>query len=146
MREINRIVVHCTATPPFTPVENIQKYWQDNLGWKIPGYHYIIPMSGMVINLADISEVVNGAKGYNEDSIHIAYVGGINVYGRSADTRNSNQRESMFRLIRKLRIKFDFIPVIGHCDLPDVKKSCPNFNTLKWYMEEVEKEMKQKLK
>lgn len=146
MRKINRIVVHCTGTPPFTPVENIQQYWRDTLGWKRPGYHYIIPMSGELVKLAELDTITNGAKGYNEDSIHIAYVGGINVHNKNADTRNAAQREAMFKLIRDLRIKLDFIPVLGHCDLPGVKKYCPNFHTTKWYMEEVEKEMKQRIK
>lgn len=146
MRKINRIVVHCTGTPPFTPVQHIHTYWREKLGWKNTGYHYIITANGEVVQLADEASICNGAKGYNHDSIHIAYVGGISISKINSDTRTLSQKESMFNLVRTLRVKYDFIPVLGHCDLPNVKKSCPNFNTLKWYIDEVEKEMKQSLK
>ena len=73
MREIKRIVVNCTGTPPFTPVVNIQKYWREKLGWKNSGYHYIITSNGEVVQLADEKAICNGAEGFNHDSIHVAY-------------------------------------------------------------------------
>ncbi len=52
-RNIKYIVIHCTATDPQTKVEAIQNYWRNNLGWKSPGYHYIIQADGTVLQLAD---------------------------------------------------------------------------------------------
>ncbi len=139
MREIKRIVVHCTGTPPFTPIANIQQYWRDSLGWKNSGYHYIITSNGEVIQLADENQICNGAKGFNHDSIHVAYVGGQTVNKRYGDTRTAAQKTSMFSLLRSLRIKYDLVPVVGHRDLPNVRKECPCFDAGVWYIEELVK-------
>mgnify|MGYP000843468091 CR=1 FL=1 len=40
-RKITHIFVHCTATLPTATVESIQQGWR-SIGWKNPGYHYII--------------------------------------------------------------------------------------------------------
>lgn len=135
MRQVKRIVVHCTGTPPFTPIASIQKYWRDQLGWKKPGYHYIITINGEIVQLADEADICNGAKGYNNDSIHVAYVGGISVNKRYGDTRTIEQKESMFTLLRSLRYRYNLVPVVGHRDLPDVRKECPCFDVDVWYLE-----------
>jgi hypothetical protein len=41
MRNIKYIAVHCTATPQTTSIDSIKNYWKTNLGWKMPGYHFI---------------------------------------------------------------------------------------------------------
>lgn len=90
----------------------------------MPGYHILIDALGMCVQLADIDYVVNGAKGYNANSIHIGYIG---------------REPSNFQL-KALREEIDFwltkykdIPVIGHRDLPGVNKTCPNFDVQEWY-------------
>ncbi len=139
MREIKRIVVHCTGTPPFTPIASIQNYWKTQHGWKMPGYHYIITSNGEVVQLADEATVCNGAKGFNSDSIHVAYVGGVTVNKKNGDTRTAEQKSSMFSLLRSLRIKYDLVPIVGHRDLPNVRKECPCFEAGVWYIEELMK-------
>lgn len=39
MRKINKIIIHCTATPLTTSVESIRKYHL-SLGYKDIGYHF----------------------------------------------------------------------------------------------------------
>ena len=57
MRNINYIAIHCTATQPEASIASIQNYWKNNLGWKNPGYHYIIDRFGNVVNLLPIELV-----------------------------------------------------------------------------------------
>ena len=73
MREIKFLAVHCTATPQTTSVESIQKYWKTQLGWKMPGYHFIIKPNGEVIKLLSVDKVSNGVRGFNSVSINISY-------------------------------------------------------------------------
>lgn len=123
-RAINRIVIHCTATQPTTPIKNIADYWRIALKWKKPGYHFAIDLKGNIIQLAPLGEIVNGAKGFNKDSIHIAYIGGLNPLGKPADTRTILQNFSLKELVIELLKVFGKIDVCGHRDLsPDKNKN-----------------------
>lgn len=128
MRDIKYIAIHCTATPQNTKVESILNYWRNNLGWKNPGYHYIILPNGSYQNLLPIDQVANGVAGYNSVSIHISYIGGIDTNGRHLDNRTNEQKRALIRLIMDMKAKFPKAIVQGHRDFPNVKKACPSFN------------------
>ena len=131
MREIKYIVLHCTATPKNTTVQSIMNHWQNVLGWKSPGYHYIITPNGTEVQLADISKQTNGVKGYNKNSIHISYIGGL-----YDDDRTEDQKRTMAELVRKFRVIYPKAEILGHCDFPGVTKLCPNFNVKQWLQDE----------
>lgn len=133
MRNINYIAIHCTATQPETSIASIQNYWKNNLGWKNPGYHYIIDRFGNVINLLPIELVSNGVQGYNSQTINISYVGGIDKSGKPKDTRTEAQKQSILKLLKELRVKFPKAKIQGHRDFPNVKKACPSFDAKKEY-------------
>lgn len=132
MRTIKYIVIHCTATLRNAKIEDIQKYWREKLGWKSPGYHVIIDMFGNLTKLAEYSEITNGVQGHNKDSVHVAYIGGINKKGDAMDTRNSAQVFAMKRLISELKFKFPDAKIQGHRDFAGVKKDCPCFDVGAW--------------
>ena len=133
MRNINYIAIHCTATQPETSIASIQNYWKNNLGWKNPGYHYIIDRFGNVVNLLPIELVSNGVQGYNSQTINISYVGGIDKSGKPKDTRTEAQKQSILKLLKELRVKFPKAKIQGHRDFPNVKKACPSFDAKKEY-------------
>lgn len=62
MRTINYLVVHCTATQPTAKIEDIKNYWRKSLGWKSPGYHYIIKADGEIVPLLSIDKVIRGGR------------------------------------------------------------------------------------
>jgi N-acetylmuramoyl-L-alanine amidase len=132
MREIKYIVVHCTATPPETKVENIKRYWKEQLGWKNPGYHYIIKRSGEIVQLNAEENISNGVAGYNSNSIHISYIGGVDGNGKPFDNRTDAQLKAMFDKLVALSEKYPKAIILGHCDFPGVKKACPSFNVKSW--------------
>lgn len=132
MRQIKYIVLHCTATPQSTTIKSIQRYWQNFLGWKNPGYHFIIKPSGEVVELLPISKVANGVKGYNSAAIHISYIGGVDKYQKPLDNRTGNQIQSQITLLRALNCKFSAAEIKGHRDFPNVKKACPSFDVASW--------------
>ena len=133
MRNINYIAIHCTATQPEASIASIQNYWKNNLGWKNPGYHYIIDHFGNIVNLLPIELVSNGVQGYNSQTINISYVGGIDKSGKPKDTRTEAQKQSILKLLKELRIKFPKAKIQGHRDFPNVKKACPSFDAKKEY-------------
>ena len=133
MREINYLVVHCTATQPDAKIENIQNYWRKNLGWKSPGYHYIIKADGEIVPLLSIDRVSNGVAGYNSQIINISYIGGIDKSGKPKDTRTEEQKSSILKLLKDLKKRFPYAKIQGHRDFPKVSKACPSFDAKKEY-------------
>jgi N-acetylmuramoyl-L-alanine amidase len=128
MRNINFLAVHCTATAQTTSVSSIQNYWKNNLGWKNPGYHYIIKPDGEVVNLLPIDQVSNGVAGHNSVTVNISYIGGIDTKGAPKDTRTAAQKASMLKLLIELKKQFPKAIIQGHRDFPLVAKACPSFD------------------
>ena len=133
MREINYLVVHCTATQPDAKIESIQNYWRKNLGWKSPGYHYVIKADGEIVPLLSIDKVSNGVAGYNSQIINISYIGGIDKAGKPKDTRTEEQKYSILKLLKDLKKRFPSAKIQGHRDFPKVAKACPSFDAKKEY-------------
>lgn len=131
MRKINHIVIHCTATSQDISIKSICKYWNEILKWNSPGYHFIIEANGTLHNLLPIEKVANGVKGYNEHSIHISYIGGIDKNKKAIDNRTDDQKMVMRKIVNELKIKFPDAEILGHRDFPNVKKDCPCFDVKK---------------
>jgi len=134
IRQIDKVVVHCTATPQDTTVESILNYWKSK-GWRHPGYHHIIEADGKVHDLLEHRFVANGVYGHNHNTIHVAYIGGINSKKRPKDTRTAEQKKALRMLIDEIRWNnyAKFTEVVGHRDFEGVKKACPCFDVKKWY-------------
>lgn len=128
MRKINNIVVHCTATPQNTKLEYILSYWKDNLGWKMPGYHYVILPTGEIKQLLNEAYVSNGVKGHNHDSVHLSYIGGVYENNKPFDNRTEQQKSSILELLKELKGKFSKAKILGHRDFEGVAKDCPSFD------------------
>lgn len=144
MRDIRHIVIHCTATAQTASVEQILRSFKAR-GWKAPGYHYIVSPDGRTTATWPERLVSNGVKGHNADSIHIAYIGGIDSSGRPVDNRTPLQRSALRQLVGVLRACYPKAMVCGHRDLsPDINgngriepwewvKACPCFDAVKEY-------------
>lgn len=133
MRIIKFIAIHCTATQPNATVQAIQSYWKNSLGWKSPGYHYLIDQYGKINHLQIEDLPTNGVAGYNNVSIHVSYIGGIDQEGKPKDTRTSGQRSSMATLLKELRKRYPDAIIQGHRDFPNIRKACPSFDAKSEY-------------
>lgn len=135
MRQINYIVLHCTATGKDATPEAIRNYWINERGWKQPGYHFLIRFDGSYVQMQKTELMANGVSGYNRDSIHISYIGGINSKGQPLDTRSQAQKDTMTSLIRAMKRLYPQAVILGHRDFPGVNKACPSFDVAKWLKE-----------
>ncbi|NHN26762.1 N-acetylmuramoyl-L-alanine amidase [Flavobacterium jejuense] len=133
MRKIKYIAVHCTATSQRTSISAIQSYWKNQLGWKMPGYHFIILPNGEVVQLLNVELVSNGVKGYNSNLINIAYIGGVNDKNEPIDNRTIEQKASILKLLKELKKQYKTAKIQGHRDFPKVNKACPSFDAKKEY-------------
>ena len=120
-RTITLIVVHCTATSvktDFTQKDLLRCHRAQ--GMKCVGYHFYIRKDGYIWSTRPLDWPGAHARGYNQESIGIAYEGGLNAQGLPADTRTLKQKFSLRALIRTLKKEFPQAQVCGHRDLsPD---------------------------
>lgn len=133
MRKINKIIIHCTATPEGrnVSVDTIRKWHVEGNGWQDIGYHFIIALDGEVEEGRPLEKTGAHTKGSNWDSIGIAYVGGMNKeMDASKDTRTDEQKESLIDLICELKDSYGGT-VYGHRDFSN--KDCPSFDAKKEY-------------
>lgn len=146
MRTINKIIIHCSATPEgkdYT-VKDIDRDHRKRFA-KI-GYHYVIYRDGTIHQGRKESEVGAHARGYNANSIGVCYIGGLARDGKTTkDTRTQAQRDALVRLLRELVIRYPDAEILGHRDLsPDKNgdgivspneyiKGCPSFDAKKEY-------------
>ncbi len=131
MRKINKIIVHCTATPDGrrVTVDDVRK-WHKERGFNDIGYHYLIGLDGIVQTGRPLGTVGAHTTGQNEGSIGIAYVGGLDANGkRPEDTRNTEQKAGLIRLVSELKKQFPNATIHGHNEFAN--KACPCFDVKK---------------
>lgn len=142
MREINEIIVHCTATRASwyadKPVEEVVKeltrwHVEDNK-WSDCGYHFLVHRDGRVGSARPVARAGAHCRGRNKRSIGISLVGGRN--GEEDDEFSDNftaaQDKALRSLIKDLTAKYNTIhSIAGHNEY--AAKACPCFNVEEWY-------------
>lgn len=133
MRKITHIIIHCTATRADRSfsVQSLEASHKAR-GFLTIGYHYYITRDGQVHPCRPESMVGAHAQHHNAHSIGICYEGGLDSRGLPSDTRTDAQKRSMAALLRSLRLDYPDASIIGHRDLPGVKKACPCFDVKAW--------------
>ena len=136
MRVINKIIIHCAATPEgkdYT-VEQIRQWHTSpkpkGNGWKDIGYHFVIYRDGSVHPGRPIEQIGAHTSGYNANSIGICYIGGCAKDGKTPKaTRTTEQKAALVKLVTELRRRFPNASVHGHNEFAN--KACPRFNVQK---------------
>ncbi len=128
MRKIDKIIVHCTATPAGREVTVADvKAWHKARGFRTIGYHYLVYLDGTVHAGRRESEVGAHCLGQNARSIGVCYVGGLDAAtGEPRDTRTPAQRRALRELIGSLRRRYPSATVHGHREF--AAKACPCFD------------------
>lgn len=127
MRNITKIIVHCSATPEgrdFT-VADIDK-WHKARGWQGIGYHYVVYRDGSVHEGRNIAVAGAHTSGHNKNSIGVCYIGGVAADGKTPkDTRTDAQKVALRDLVKLLQKQFPNASVHGHYEF--AAKACPSF-------------------
>lgn len=132
-RKIDRIILHCAATPEGRDVktETIKSWHVKGNGWSDIGYHFVIELDGTIRNGRPVERSGAHTKGHNATSIGICYVGGMDKNKAPKDTRNEAQRDAMDNLIASLMDRFPKATIHGHNEF--AAKACPSFDVQKEY-------------
>lgn len=129
VRPINKIIIHCSATPEDRDVDvkEVRKWHMEGNGWIDVGYHYFIKLDGTIEAGRPIELIGSHTRGYNKGSIGIAYAGGMNKKNtKPKDTRTEDQKESLVKLIKKIKKVYPEITIHGHNEFSN--KACPSFS------------------
>lgn len=131
MRKINKIIIHCSATPQgrHVTVDEIDR-WHRQRGFSGIGYHYVIYLDGTVHKGRPNESIGAHCTGQNANSIGICYVGGMDVNNKIAlDTRTPAQKSALKTLVKMLATKYPGVTIHGHNEFAN--KACPSFDVRK---------------
>lgn len=129
MRQINKIVIHCSDHPDDRDI-GFQEINKDHLinGWKSSsgvgcGYHYVIRKNGTVEVGRTPEEIGAHVPEANRTGI------GICLVGRNKFTKE--QFNSLQRMINSFSVLYPRATLHAHNEFPSAKKqgkTCPNIN------------------
>lgn len=121
MRQIKKIIVHCSDTPDW--MDNIRaidiRGWHLDRGWRDIGYHKVICRDGSIEDGRPDEMVGAHVRGHNEDSLGVCWVGRNEI--------KPKQKSSLLSQIEEWMKKYNINLVYGHCEL-NVHKTCPNLD------------------
>ena len=132
-RTIKELIVHCSATPEGKDysVDTIRQ-WHLQRGFSDIGYHYVIYRDGSIHIGRDESIIGVHCTGHNTNSIGVCYIGGCASDGKTPkDTRTTEQKQSLVKLLKELKTKYPQASIHGHRDFSS--KACPSFDATKEY-------------
>ena len=142
MRKIDKIFVHCSASPDFEPCPALL-IRKDHIerGFSDIGYHYVIQPSGKIEvgrPLDKMGAHCKAGRG-NYGSVAICLAGGLGSKrtDRASKHFSPEALKSLRRLIESLRLVLEpadptSIELFGHHDFEDGKE-CPGFRVRDWW-------------
>lgn len=141
MRNIDEIIVHCSATRPSWMEHNSLdakvaeiRDWHKARGFDDIGYHWIIDRDGSVLEGRQERRIGAHVKNRNASTIGICLIGG---FGSSANDQFSDhftqeQDAALRALVRNILDRHPGVKkVSGHNDY-DAGKACPGFRVSRW--------------
>ena len=133
MREINKIIIHCSATREGENYEVAEiRKWHLARGFNDIGYHFYIDLHGEIHKGRDINKVGAHCKGHNRYSIGLCYCGGVEADGKTPkDTRTPEQKEALLAVLRTLKAMYPEAMIYSHNEFAN--KACPSFNATDEY-------------
>lgn len=135
MRQIDKIIIHCSATPEGRDVTvDAIRMWHKKRGFSDIGYHYVIYRDGSIHGGRPEATIGAHVQGENAHSIGICYIGGMDKDNKKAkDTRTEAQKASLLSLCQLLRKKYPAATFHGHNEFDN--KACPSFDVQAWRKE-----------
>lgn len=130
-RVIDKIIIHCSATPPYRDVSaaDIDR-WHRGRGWSGIGYNGVIRRDGRFEVGRDVDRVPAHAFGHNQTSIGICLIGGLADDNLPAAEYTKAQWAMLNRVISQLELQYPDAEIIGHRDVGN--KACPCFDVTRW--------------
>lgn len=135
-QRVGFLVVHCSATRPSQDfdVNDIRRMHLQR-GFFDVGYHFVIKRDGTVQTGRPLDRQGAHVAGYNHLSVGICLIGGVTEHDVNKPEANftDEQYAALRTLLSTLKeSKFPHAEILGHRDIPHVKKACPSFDVRHW--------------
>ena len=128
------LIVHCSATQADIDVGAREiREWHQARGWSDIGYHFVIRRNGTIERGRPLHDIGAHVMGYNDKSVGICLVGGLDKKRRPEANFEPEQMGSLRILLAGLLKRWPQAKVIGHRDVPGVAKACPCFDVNDWF-------------
>lgn len=135
-------VFHCTASAEGVDlgVDWFLSFFKNDMGWSRPGYSMLLTLDGVWREMypnnwdgyTSFQEMTYGVRGINSESMHFAYVGGVDKDLNPKNTLDEKMRQAMRYMILYIKhVDPDAEIIFGHRDAPGVSKACPSFDLRK---------------
>ncbi len=125
-KNIKYLIVHCSDTEKSLKAIDIHTMHL-GFGWDGIGYHKVINNDGKIENGRPEYWVGAHVKGLNDCSLGVCLIG--------KDKFNTNQMESLKKILNEWKKKYPKAIILGHKDSIKTKKTCPNFDVISWCKE-----------
>lgn len=129
LSQISELVIHHTATPTTTTIEQMANYHVWTNGWPGIGYHYVIDEAGKIFQTNWLSTISYHSYAANNDSVGIALIGWFDDYEPT-----QAQIDAAARLVDMLKAREDLTisSIIGHRQSPTSSTRCPGNTWESW--------------
>lgn len=125
------IFVHCAATKAGMDIGLREvRQWHKEAGFLDVGYHFIIRRDGTIEEGRPVDVVGSHVKGWNERSVGICLVGGIDAKGQPEANFAPSQMFELRGLLQTLQAQYPQAVIKAHHDV--APKACPSFNLSRW--------------
>lgn len=141
MREIDQIILHCSATRRewmedaslAQQVHEIRRWHVDGNGWSDIGYHFVIGRDGEIADGRPLARAGAHTRGHNSTSVGVCLIGGFGSDANDApdDHFTVEQLKAARDVCRSLLVDFPNATVHGHNEF--AAKACPGFDVAKWW-------------
>jgi N-acetyl-anhydromuramyl-L-alanine amidase AmpD len=136
MRRIDKIIIHCSATPPTMDIgaKEIRSWHVNERKWRDIGYHFVVRRSGEVEIGRPIEMQGAHASGHNSTSVGVCWAGGVDKDMNPENNMTKEQEAELWCTVQNLMLIYGIKKdqVVGHRDLPGVSKACPSFDVKEW--------------
>lgn len=125
------IFVHCAATKAGMDIGAREiRQWHKEKGWLDIGYHFVIRRDGTLETGRPIDAVGSHVQGWNERSIGICLVGGIDDSGKFKANFTPIQMSTLKNLLAEMKLEYPQADIKAHHDV--APKACPSFDLQRW--------------
>ncbi len=104
--------------------------WHKQQGWLDVGYHYIIKRDGTCEQGRPENVVGSHVKDWNDRSVGVCLVGGIDDKGKFAANFTPAQMSTLRGLLGELKVAYPNADIKAHHDV--APKACPSFDLQRW--------------
>lgn len=136
MRTLDKIVIHCSATPPTMDIgaKEIRSWHVNERKWRDIGYHFVVRRNGEVELGRPLDMQGAHARGHNKTSVGVCWVGGVDKDMNPENNMTREQESELWCTVQNLMLTYGIEKehVVGHRDLPGVTKACPSFDVKEW--------------